>query len=120
MALLSNKIHEYRFRNDEMTQKVLAERVGVSRQTINAIENGRHPPTVAVAIRIAVVFRASVDQLFELNYDGKPARRQQESKVAIDRSQATIEEPVKLEGEHEPLEKAAERRTSLAALRGVI
>lgn len=58
-----------------MTRKELAECVGVSRQTMNAIENGRHAPTIAVAIRIADVFRVSVDQLFGLNYDGMPARR---------------------------------------------
>jgi DNA-binding XRE family transcriptional regulator len=51
VVALSNKIRELRFKNGEMTQKHLAERVGVSRQTMNAIENGRHAPTVDVAIR---------------------------------------------------------------------
>lgn len=58
-----------------MTQKALAGQVGVSRQTMNAIENGRHAPTVAVAIKIADVFGVSVDQLFAFDYDGKPEHR---------------------------------------------
>ena len=120
MTLLSNKIREYRFRNGEMTQKELAERVGVSRQTMNSIENCRHAPTVAVAIRIADVFHASVDQLFDLEYDGKPARRQQAASVVIDRPQTTVEESINLEGKHEPLEKEAERQNILAALRGIV
>ena len=120
MDLLSNKIREHRFRNSEMTQKELAERVGVSRQTMNAIENCRHAPTVAVAIRIADVFQVSVDQLFDLDYDGKPVRRVQAARVAIDQSQATIEEPIEIECRHEPVETDAERRTSLADLRNII
>ena len=73
-----------------------------------------------MAIRIADAFRVSVDQLFELDYDGKPARRQQVASVAVDRPQATIEEPIKLEGKHEPSEKEAVRRSSLADLRNII
>ncbi len=103
-----------------MTQKALAERVGISRQTMNAIENRRHAPTVAVAIRMADVFHVSVDQLFDLDYDGKPARRKQTARVAIHRSQATTHESIEFKGKHEPLEKEAERQTSLASLRGVI
>ena len=72
MEQLSNKIREQRFKNGEMTQKVLAAKVGISRQTMNAIENCRHAPTVTVAIRIADVFRVSVDQLFALEYEGTP------------------------------------------------
>ena len=71
---LTNRIRELRFKNDEMTQKHLAERVGVSRQSMNAIENGRHAPTVEVAMRIADVFGITVDELFELEYPGWPAR----------------------------------------------
>ena len=103
-----------------MTQKALAERVCVSRQTMNAIENGRHAPTVAVAIRIADVFHVSVDQLFDLDYEGKPARREQVAAVAVDRPQTTVRESIKLEGEPEPLEKGAGREFSLADLRGIV
>jgi putative transcriptional regulator len=72
---LSNKIRKFRFENGEMTQKQLAERVSVSRQTLNAIENCNHAPKIDVAIRIADVFGVSVDQMFEFEYDGKPERR---------------------------------------------
>ena len=69
---LSNQIRKLRFENNEMTQNRLAEFVGVSRQTMNAIENCKHAPRIDIAIRIADVFGVSVDQLFECNYDGKP------------------------------------------------
>ena len=72
---LSNKIRRFRFENDEMTQKQLAERVGVSRQTMNAFENCNHAPRIDVAIRIADVFGVSVDELFSFEYAGKPDRR---------------------------------------------
>jgi ribosomal protein S16 len=74
---------------------------------------------VAVAIRIADVFHVSVDQLFNLEYDGKPRHREQTVSVAVDRAQAT-EKPVEIVGKYEPLEKAAERQVSLADLRKII
>jgi putative transcriptional regulator len=120
MDILSNKIREYRFRNDEMTQKELAKRVGISRQTMNAIENCRHAPTIVIAIRMADVFGVSVDQLFSLEYEGKPARREPVPAVAVDRPQATVREPIKPEVKHESSEKAAKREVSLADLRHVV
>lgn len=118
--LLSNKIRELRFKNGEMTQKALAERVGISRQTMNAIENCKHPPTVMVAIKIADLFHLSVDQLFELDYDGKPTRREQPARVAIDRSRTIIKEPIEVESEPEPRGEEADRQITLADLRGLI
>lgn len=120
MDILSNRIREHRFRNGEMTQKALAERVSVSRQTMNAIENCRHAPTVAVAIRIADVFHVSVDQLFKLDCDDKPARCEPAATAAIDRSQATIEEQIEVESRCEPVERVAERPVTLADLRNVL
>jgi putative transcriptional regulator len=117
---LSNQIRELRFKNGEMTQKHLAERVGVSRQTMNAIENCRSAPTVDVAIRIADVFGITVDQLFDLDYVGRPARRENATTIAADRSEATIEESVEIEGKDDPVEKEAEQEISLASLRKVI
>ena len=117
---LSNKIRELRFKNAEMTQKYLAERVGVSRQTMNAIENGRHAPTVDMAIRIADVFGITVDELFDLDYDGKPARRKKPKTIAVDRAEATVEESVEIEGEDEPAEQGAERQFSITDLAKII
>jgi putative transcriptional regulator len=103
-----------------MTQKELVRRVSVSRQTMNAIENCRHVPTVAVAIRIADVFCVSVDQLFELEYEGKAARREQVAKVATDRSRAASEKPIEIEGRQVQLEETSTRQITLASLRNVI
>ena len=63
---LTNRLRELRFMAGEMTQKELADRVGVSRQTIIAIEKSRYSPTLELAFRIAEVFRARVDEVFSL------------------------------------------------------
>jgi putative transcriptional regulator len=117
---LSNKIRELRFKNGEMTQKHLAERVGVSRQTMNAIENCRHAPTVAVAIRIADVFSITVDQLFNLEYAGKPVRCENASTINVDRAEAAVVESAEVDGKDEPAEKETDIKVRLANLRNVI
>jgi len=58
-----------RFNTDEMTQKELADIVGVSRQTINAIEGNKYSPSLMVAFRIAHAFGYSVDSVFEYESD---------------------------------------------------
>lgn len=120
MTLLSNKIRKHRFRNGEMTQKTLAERVGVSRQTMNAIENCHHAPTVSVAIRIADIFQVSVDRLFQLDYEGKPARREQPASATDEGQPAPIKKPVRKESRPEPVGEEVERQVTLADLRKVI
>jgi len=49
-----------------MTQAALSERIGVSRQTINSIENNRYVPSTILALKIAKVFKVPVEELFEL------------------------------------------------------
>jgi len=121
MDELSNKIRELRFNNGEMTQKELAQRVGISRQTMNAVENCRHAPTVSVAVRIADVFQVAVDDLFQLNYEGKPARREQRVEPAIDRSPPpTIERPAKIETTPEQVDEKTDQQSILASLRGMV
>ena len=61
---LANEIRRYRFASGEMTQKELAGYVGVSRQTINAIEGDKYPPALDVAFKIADVFGASIEDVF--------------------------------------------------------
>jgi len=117
---LSNRIRELRFKRDEMTQKQLAERVGVSRQTMNAIENGRHAPTIDVAIRIADVFGITVDQLFDLDYEGRPVRRERATTIDVDRSEAVVEESVEIAADVEPAEKEAGKRPIFADLARII
>ena len=114
---LSNKIRELRFKNGEMTQKHLAELVGVSRQTINAIENSKHAPTVDVAIRIADVFGVPVDDLFECTYDGKPGRRSSATKTTAARKKASIDRTTDDSIEHSSAKEQVGNEISLADLR---
>lgn len=65
---IKNKIRELRFFADEMTQKELAELVGVTRQTIMAIEKSKYSPTLEVAFKIAEVFGQSLEEVFQ--YEG--------------------------------------------------
>ena len=68
----SNKIRELRFEHGKMSQRELAERIGVSRQTINTIEANKHAPSLELAFRVADVLETSVDDVFAFDYDGKP------------------------------------------------
>ena len=62
---LDNQIKVFRARHD-LTQAELAERVGVTRKTINTIENGRFVPSTMLALKIARVFGVPVEELFRL------------------------------------------------------
>jgi putative transcriptional regulator len=62
---VTNSIRALRFTNGEMTQAELAERIGVTRQTIIAIEQGRYSPSLEMAFQIARVFKASLDDVFQ-------------------------------------------------------
>ena len=62
---IANKIKMLRFMNDEMTQKDLADRVGVTRQTIMAIESAKYSPSLEVAFKIAAVFDLPLEQVFQ-------------------------------------------------------
>lgn len=63
---MQNKIRYYRFTGGEMTQQDLAERTGVTRQTILAIEKGDFNPSVKLALKIAYVFNIKLEDLFFL------------------------------------------------------
>jgi len=62
---VTNAIRALRFANGEMTQADLAERIGVTRQTVIAIEQGRYSPSLEMAFRIARVFRVPLDDVFQ-------------------------------------------------------
>ena len=62
---VTNAIRSLRFENDEMTQAELADRVGVTRQTIIAIEQGRYSPSLEMAFQIARAFNVSLDEVFQ-------------------------------------------------------
>lgn len=61
---LQNRIRELRFLNGEMTQADLGNEIGVTRQTIAAIEQGKYAPTLEAAFRIADVFGVGLDDVF--------------------------------------------------------
>jgi putative transcriptional regulator len=61
---ITNRIREMRFFNDEMTQEQLAEKVGVTRQTIIAMEKGAYSPSLELAFRIARVFGVTLEEIF--------------------------------------------------------
>ena len=120
MEQLSNKIRRLRFENGEMTQKARAEQVGISRQTMNAIENCRHAPTVSVAIRIADVFQVSVDDLFDLEYEGKPAPPEKAVRATVDQLPTPTRAPLEIKNRPAPTEKQIDREITLADLRNLI
>ena len=62
----TNRIRRYRFDNGEMTQEELAAKVGVTRQTIIALEANRYVPSLLLAVRMARTFGVRVEDLFEL------------------------------------------------------
>ncbi len=68
---ITNAIRRLRFDADEMTQKDLAEAVGVTRQTIMAIENAKYFPTLELAFQIARVFDRPLDQVFQFEANPK-------------------------------------------------
>lgn len=61
---LKNSLRELRTRQG-WSQENLAERLGVSRQTVNAIENGRYDPSLPLAFAIAAVFSLTIERIFE-------------------------------------------------------
>jgi putative transcriptional regulator len=62
---LSNNIRRLRFDNGEMTQQQLADKVGVTRQTIIAIEARKYAPSLPLGFRIARVFNVTIEQVFQ-------------------------------------------------------
>ena len=70
---IRNVIRRLRFDHGEMTQQELADKIGVTRQTVNAIELGKYSPSLEVAFRIAAVFGVALDDVFQ--YDGKDGKR---------------------------------------------
>ena len=68
ISVLKTKIYEYRKRNN-MQQSELAELVGVRRETIGNLENGKYNPSLKLAMDIAKVFGCIVEEIFEFTQD---------------------------------------------------
>jgi putative transcriptional regulator len=66
---ITNTIRSLRFHAGEMTQADLAERIGVTRQTVIAIEQGKYSPSLEVAFKIARVFGVPLDEVFQYPED---------------------------------------------------
>ena len=62
---IQNQIRALRFEHGEMTQKALADQIGVTRQTVNAIEGNKYSPSLEVAFRIAGVFDRPLEEVFQ-------------------------------------------------------
>lgn len=62
---ISNTVHTVRLERG-MTQEALAEKVGVTRQTIIAVEKGNYTPSVALALKLATVLKVSVEDIFSV------------------------------------------------------
>ena len=62
---ITNRVRALRFAHDEMTQAQLAQLIGVTRQTVIAIEQGRYSPSLEMAFQIARVFKVPLDEVFQ-------------------------------------------------------
>lgn len=69
---IKNNIRTLRFFNDEMTQEELAKKVGVTRQTIIAIEKSKYSPSLELAFRIAHVFGVPLEEVFTFDPEDDP------------------------------------------------
>jgi putative transcriptional regulator len=79
-VLISNSIRRLRFFASEMTQQELADRTGVTRQTIVAIENGKYFPSLELAFRIAHTFNVPLSDLFIYYPENDPVLKKLKSK----------------------------------------
>ena len=67
---ITNQIRRLRFENGQMTQQQLADKAGVTRQTIIAIEAGKYAPSLTLAFRITKAFNVSIEEVFQYNQNG--------------------------------------------------
>jgi putative transcriptional regulator len=67
--MIRNEIRRMRFEYGEMTQQELADKIGVTRQTVNAIELGKYSPSLVAAFRIAAVFDKPLESVFHYSKD---------------------------------------------------
>ena len=76
---IQNNIRRLRFDADEMTQQDLADKVGVSRQTIVAIEKGNYSPSLELAFRIAQTFNTPLEEVFSYNPSLQQSKKKKKS-----------------------------------------
>jgi len=69
MLKIRNEVRRLRFDHGEMTQQELAEKISMTRQTVNAIEQGKYSPSLEAAFRIAQVFGRPIESVFHFSED---------------------------------------------------
>ena len=69
---ITNHVRKLRFENGQITQQQLADRVGVTRQTIIAIESGKYAPSLPLAFRLAQTFGVPIEKVFQYETDNPP------------------------------------------------
>lgn len=74
--VITNNIRKLRFFANEMTQQDLAEKAGISRQTVIAVEAGKYSPTLELAFRIADAFGVPIGEVFGYEVEGESPRSQ--------------------------------------------
>jgi len=72
---VTNSIRALRFAHEEMTQAALADRLGVTRQTVIAIQAGRYSPSLEMAFQIARVFGVGLDDVFQYPDEGSDSTK---------------------------------------------
>lgn len=83
-AIITNSIRKLRFFAHEMTQQELADKTGVTRQTIVAIENGKYFPSLELAFRMAYIFKVPLSEVFTYNPEDDPVLKKLMSKKPKD------------------------------------
>ena len=69
---INNHIRKLRFFQNEMTQQQLADKAGVTRQTIIAMEQGKYSPSLELAFRVALAFGVPLDEVFSYDPETEP------------------------------------------------
>lgn len=69
MGVIRNEIRRLRFEHGEMTQQELADKIKLTRQTVNAIEQGKYSPSLEAAFRISAVFGKPLESVFHYSED---------------------------------------------------
>jgi len=72
-TIIRNRIRELRLARGDMTQQALADELGVTRQTVIALEKGKRYPSLELAFRIAQAFGKPLEEVFQ--YEGKPKKK---------------------------------------------
>ncbi len=66
---IGNRIRRLRFDNNEMTQEELADSIGVTRQTIIALESNKYVPSLSLAYKLAIFFKVKIEDVFQIIND---------------------------------------------------